>query len=526
MRLPWREKMRIKILPHIVIGWLALFCCFSCVYTDSDHGAKGIDDYFTIKVSISSDAEVVPPSSVNQAVDYPGVTAERITDRVEVFIEAVSLEGRQVSFFVKNITQTAMPRGWLVMKEIDSSVELVSEPDTLNQDNEQIFVFGPLGPQESDRFELEFELISLVQDYFFRFDLLSVSPRLVYTANPEEYQRDDLYSINFYGNDNYRVRVSKRRDLDAAWSPGMELIAFESFEDNSKFQIYTMHPDGSNLNIITGNTPEHSSFEPTFSPDGKHLAYNCENRTPGSSRDICINTVRGDDERVIAEGTGWYQDQVFWPTWSPDGTRILYCARHAEKYNRHYFFVQNIDPHTMELDGPPVKLNEVYPGDTLDYINCGGWDWPTGPGGEIDIFFIDSKINWAPDSKHGVAMGRIVKYDCPGWPRNRCTFRGVTILDLEGMINDGPRVYPLPYARLLYNYDKNIEEIESPCFHPRLNMITHQHNYLTDGRNVVVNIMLDDNYEPFSLEEIPILEGYYIIMSPAWPPPLLPDFYR
>ncbi|GEM_PF-5969971 len=513
-------RIRVLFLGLLISG--AVISGLACPPCPPEHGGGNpYNSFFTITVSPDLEMTVIPPVFLITDVEYPGVSAERISKQVDVVPDCVSQDGQKVSFSVKNTGSKTFSCLWLVIKRVDSWVNLSSLPDAINRRDEPIFVFGPLDPDSQGMIELEFDTGEFEKSYTFQFDVLSISPRLVFTANPYDLHQDTLFSTDSPGNDLFRITREFRRNIDAAWAPGNEVLAFANFEKNGTFQIYTVHPDGSHLNRVTRDTPDRSAFCPSFSPDGKHIVYGCDNRSSGSSRGICINSVLGDDEREIVSGQGQFQNQVFRPSWSPDGTKILYFARHPVKYGRFYFFVQEINPETLELQGEPVQVNEVYDGDTL---------YPDDPPYENEIYLPDglSPIHWAPDSRHGVLTGQFwyiskeTEASNWGW---QLTYQGPVILDLAKMIDDGPRVYPGHYATLLNSFDFKAGLSPNSSFSPQADRLTYRRD-LPDKSDAIVYLSLDPDYQPISLDEHLFLERECVIMAPNWPPRLLPGFYR
>ena len=84
--------------------------------------------------------------------------------------------------------------------------------------------------------------------------------------------------------------------------------------------------DGSNPVNLTADIADPSRF-PTFSPDGKRIAY--EQQTP-AGRDIAIMNADGTG-KVNLTSTNVTSDQF--PNFSPDGTRIAF-VRNAPRMRR------------------------------------------------------------------------------------------------------------------------------------------------------------------------------------------------
>ena len=73
---------------------------------------------------------------------------------------------------------------------------------------------------------------------------------------------------------------------------------------------------GTGIDVIT------SGAEPTFSPDGKRIAY--VKRTEGHEH-IFIASADGSNAEQVTDGTADDQD----PSWSPDGKHLVFCSAHG-----------------------------------------------------------------------------------------------------------------------------------------------------------------------------------------------------
>jgi len=119
--------------------------------------------------------------------------------------------------------------------------------------------------------------------------------------------------------------VSPDNDLES-----ITKIAFTSNREGN-YNIYTINPDGSDLKQLTNNK---STWWPSWSPDGKKIAYSNNNN-------ILIMNSDGTNQTYLTDGR--------MPTWSPDGEHIVY--------------VKSFEIYTINLDGggqEPLVVGSVY----------------------------------------------------------------------------------------------------------------------------------------------------------------------
>jgi Tol biopolymer transport system component len=102
---------------------------------------------------------------------------------------------------------------------------------------------------------------------------------------------------------------------DAAWAPNGKAIAFVG-HSSSGFHIYSLSLATRHATRLT-NSQCGNEVQPSWSPNGKWLAYTRSNDTSG------IYLVRanggGGPRKIIPNGS--------YPAWSPDGTRLAYVIQ-------------------------------------------------------------------------------------------------------------------------------------------------------------------------------------------------------
>jgi len=122
-----------------------------------------------------------------------------------------------------------------------------------------------------------------------------------------------------------------------AWSPDGEQIAFSSFASGT-LEIWVMEADGDNIQQITtkgGDAPE-------FSPDGTLIAFVAPtNERATMASDPSTPTalfIMDTDGRNLQQITPAEMD-VFNPSWSPDGTQIVFQADTPDEPDREIYII-------------------------------------------------------------------------------------------------------------------------------------------------------------------------------------------
>ena len=144
----------------------------------------------------------------------------------------------------------------------------------------------------------------------------------------KENDNSDVYVMNPDGTGLTRLTDDPGWDGTPAWSPDGTQIAFSSERLGSPV-IMLMNADGSDQRALTDAS--YASLMPTWSPDGTQIAFastrTYEVQQQGGHQEVdggfelWIMNADGSDQQRI---TGNPEDQSLYPSWSPDGKQLAF----------------------------------------------------------------------------------------------------------------------------------------------------------------------------------------------------------
>jgi TolB protein len=178
-------------------------------------------------------------------------------------------------------------------------------------------------------------------------DLGGLEGRIAFSAGPPH--GEDVYVVDADGSNLVRVTTNGVSDFDPSWSPDGRQIAYRHQPgDDDTTDTFVTAADGSGAHNVSGNDNT-ADWGPAWSPRNDWIAWN-------TAREVSVGFDLG---LVHADGSGLHLVKpgihVEYPAWSPDGRRIAFMSQVVDEGLQYDLFVMNADgSHVRRLTTSPA----------------------------------------------------------------------------------------------------------------------------------------------------------------------------
>lgn len=143
---------------------------------------------------------------------------------------------------------------------------------------------------------------------------------------------EDIYAINADGSGNKKL-IDESVGLNYPdWSPDGERNTIIGYVSESTWSIYVFEIDGTNLQRLTTTTDVWDT-DPSWSPDGTQIVFTRIYPSQNNRAEIRIMDADGSNQQIIGIEGGSAK-------WSHDGVRLIY---HAYKNDNYDIYTCNVD---------------------------------------------------------------------------------------------------------------------------------------------------------------------------------------
>ncbi len=268
--------------------------------------------------------------------------------------------------------------------------------------------------------------------------------RIAFMSNRDGHVRKDgvrttfeIYVMDANGGNQQNLTNHPAGDSSPSWSPDGKRIVFSSDRDRlldihgfPTSEIYVMDADGENPQNLTNNRAD--DWSPSWSPDGKRIVFMSyrDGHFIGDFEDITseiyVMDVDGGNQQRLTENRK--NDES--PSWSPDGTRIVFSSDRKGDWVNYEIYVMDDDGGNLQRltenrdddggpswspDGKRIVFSSDRDGNSEIYVMDadGGnlQNLTNHPDGDLGPEWLNTPFSVSPTGKKFTIWGRLKRVD-------------------------------------------------------------------------------------------------------------------
>jgi Tol biopolymer transport system component len=146
---------------------------------------------------------------------------------------------------------------------------------------------------------------------------LSISPngkRIAYSRFFGGGFQARIFVMHIDGGNRHAVTPPWLEGANPDWAPSGRRIAFENNGTRNGSSLFTIRPNGSDIQRLTANRFPHNDFQPSYSPQGNRIAFMSDRNYPD---ECCVDlfAIRADGSGEHMIDTGQSNPGLLWPDW-------------------------------------------------------------------------------------------------------------------------------------------------------------------------------------------------------------------
>ncbi|HET9906801.1 MAG TPA: hypothetical protein VFQ23_09165 [Anaerolineales bacterium] len=178
---------------------------------------------------------------------------------------------------------------------------------------------------------------------------------------------DQICVMNADGSNIRRLTTNNNvRHFYPSLSPDGQSVLYASFREQNVYEIYRIALSNGNVDQLTDRLGILTA--PEVSPDGSSITFARATGDPGSQPQVMTMNSNGGEARSLSQVLGWD------PTWSPDGSQILYASSSQGKVQ---LFVVNRDGNGLRQVSnlPAIRGRSDWSADGQWIVTYSGPSW-------------------------------------------------------------------------------------------------------------------------------------------------------